>query len=193
MTDKQWFKFYLPAWSACADANTWLSKKGVFLGKQAPMFGRAEAGELYNQVWIAAQQLALAEHRALKPDDFRHACHIVALGRPKSSKDFTNAECDRVVCLFKILTNPDDIDALIEWDHPEIAAVKRLKWSIEHAAPDAYVRKIAADKFGTRLWEDLEEGQLRHLAMTLRHRRGAWAHQRTPAAAEAATSSDNPF
>lgn len=171
MTEKQHKRFYLPAWLKCADRNDWRTAKGRLIGKPHANFGVGISRELYNQVWIAAQQLSLTEHRALKPDDLRHACTIVALGRYKSSKDFTNAECDRVVTLFKVLTEPDDIDAQIDWEHPSNAARRRLLWVIEHSAPDAYVRAIAADKFGTRLWEDLENQQLQYLAVTLKERR----------------------
>jgi hypothetical protein len=187
MTEKQHKRFYLAAWNRCANARDWRTEKGRFTGRMIPQFGVGTVRELYTQVWTAAHQLALTDHRAIKPDDFRHACHIVALGRDKGSKDFTSAECDRVVTLFKMLTEPDDIDAQIDWDHPENAALRRLKWAIEHSAPDPYVRAIAADKFGTKLWEDLEPQQLRYLMVTLNERR------RRKATSVAATAEANPF
>lgn len=103
--------------------------------------------------------------------ELRHGCHRVALGGDKSAKALTNAEADRVVALFNLIASPEDLDAMLAWEHPEAGAVKRLAWAIEHLAPAAYVEAVASDKFGTRAWRSLPEASLRQLALTLRNRK----------------------
>jgi hypothetical protein len=103
----------------------------------------------------------------------------------KSSKDLTNRELDRVVCLFRLLTEPDDIAAMVEWNNPDMGERKRLLYAIEHAAPEAYVAAIASDRFGTELWQDLAVPELRQLAVTLKGRQRRWNEEK-PAAARPA-------
>ncbi|HOQ48170.1 MAG TPA: hypothetical protein PLH97_10995 [Verrucomicrobiota bacterium] len=179
MTNGQKYKFYFPAWNACCQANGWHTSDGFATvdesrlseeGRKVLTFARQRALMRDGVKLLAAQPVKL--------DDLRHGAHWVALGRDKSSEDLTNAEVDRVVALFQVLTDPDDLGARLKWDAylrgEDPGEVKRLDWSIRHAAPDAYVRTIAADKFGTRAWEHLNVNQKRQLAITLTERRRAW-------------------
>jgi hypothetical protein len=125
-----------------------------------------------------ARQHAAQNSRAITPEDLRKACVCYITGRFQSAKDLTSAQFSRLLTLFRLLINPDDLDAVMDWDHPDRDEVKRVKYFIEHAAPDAYVRAIAAGRFGARLWEDLELWQLKQLANTLRARRGRWNQSR---------------
>lgn len=168
MTDAQKFRFYLPPWRDCVKANRWHMEKGRLCG--AGLEAPAALTELA-QVVTFARQLAATAHRGPLVNDLRHGCHIVALGRDKSSKEFTNAELDRVESLFRLLTDPDDINARLDWEDPTRAAKRRQLWFIRNAAPAAYVRAIARDKFGTADWENLTVAQLKFLAMTLANRR----------------------
>lgn len=54
-------------------------------------------------------------------DAKRHELHQKALGYRKSSKDFTNAEFDKVLGVFRAITRPDDLSAqLRQMDQPEL-------------------------------------------------------------------------
>jgi hypothetical protein len=174
MTAAQKFKFYFPAWTACVRANSWRKERGRLVGHNLqPATGNLQP-ELA-KVFTFATQRALQAGRSLAVDDLRHGCHLVALGRDKSSADLTNAEVDKVVTLFHLLANPDDLDARLGWDAyargEDPGAVRRLEWFIVKSAPEAYIRSVSADKFGTRQWEQLTLPQKKHLAMTLANRR----------------------
>lgn len=174
MTREQLIRFYFPRWHSCAKANDWRMVGGRLLATRRKSDAATLAGQLHQAVWTAAEQIALQGHRAVTAEDLRHACTVAALGRYKSSKDFDNKEADRVTTLFRLLENPDDIDAMMDWNDPERSARRRVMWSIEHAAPEGYVRRIAEDRFGTSRWEDLEIHQLRQLAVTLKQRKRKW-------------------
>lgn len=169
MTDAQKFHFYFPAWNACVKANGWRKVKGRLQIAECEM----RSAEL-NQVLVFAEQRATMALRGLSTDDLRHGCHIVALGKDKSSADLTNAEVDRVVTLFQLLTDPDDLTARLAWDAyqrgEDPGAVKRVEYFIRRC-PEAYVRAVSADKFGTRQWENLTVKQKGLLSMTLANRK----------------------
>lgn len=71
-------------------------------------------------------------------DNKRHELHRRALGRDKSSKDFTNAELDKVIAVFRAVSDGGNLDAqLAALDQPEnrrAAMVKRC-----HAAAGSFV------------------------------------------------------
>jgi hypothetical protein len=168
MTLNQKFKFYFPAWNDCCQANSWrMEKKRLVIDE-------SRITEEGRKVLTLARQRAQMANRPTAVDDMRHGAHILALGRDKSSEHLTNAEVDRVVTLFRLLQDPEDLDAVMKWQSyqrgEDPGEIKRLDYAIGHAAPDAYVRQICADRFGTRMWEDLEKSQKRQLAMTLKER-----------------------
>lgn len=113
--------------------------------------------------------IAQKQHRAPKQDDIRHAVHVVALGKDKSSKDLTNREFDRVLCLLRLLIDPDNLEEVIRWENPDLDERKRLVWFIDNF-PAQYVRQIASDKFKQPGLDQLSMAQLRMLATTLRNR-----------------------
>jgi hypothetical protein len=169
MTERQQKRFYFPAWNECVLANQWRMEKKRLIIPEDRLTAEGR------QVVDFALQRAAAEHRGPTLDDLRHAAHIVAFGRDKSSTSLTNAETDKIVTLFRLLTDPENLDAVIAWAAylrgEDPGSVKRVEWFITNAAPDAYVRQIAADRFGTRQWENLNLGQKRSLAMTLSNRK----------------------
>jgi hypothetical protein len=176
MTEAQQRKFYFPAWNRAAGRHDWVMRGGRLVGKRLDVFGLAQVNGLYQRVWAAAAERALQGHRGVTAEDLRHGCHVVALGQDKGSGDLTSGECDRVVCLFRLMADPDDLDAQIAWEHPEEGEKKRLKWVIGQAAPEAYISAISKDRFGTIFWEtDLSAGQLRQLLMTLKGRQRKWS------------------
>lgn len=169
MTDAQKFRFYFPAWTACVRANGWHMAKGRLAGAIEPGTRSAE----HSAVIEHAQRFAVASGRTLNLETLRHGAHIVALGRDKSSADLSNQELERVVALFAVVADPDDLAARLTWDAyqrgEDPGAVKRVEWFIRRC-PDAYARAVAQDKFGTRQWENLTLAQKRTLSLTLKNR-----------------------
>ena len=105
---------------------------------------------------------------AVDAEVLRHACHVVALGRQKSSKLLTNAELDRVSLVFKLIINGDDLAARIAWEQPDQGQIKRLTWSIKNTAPEALIVHVCKDKFSRADWWNLGTTELRQLLMTLK-------------------------
>lgn len=167
---------YWRRWAAVCHANDWTWIKGRL---------KAEALRDYSEhhvaVWKIAGELALQKHRAVTAEDLRHACHVYALGRDASHQEMTNAQFSRLLALWGdgrdkwgLLNEPDCLESRMHWDDPKLDQVERTKAFIKNAAPDAYVRTVSEHKFGTRMWEWLDAGQLHQLAMTLSNRKAAW-------------------
>jgi len=170
MTEKQAFRLYFPKWRECCEANYWRTVKGAVLIDEARL---NEWGK--KVVTLAKQKGAGARPpHAATMDDLRHAAHIVAIGKDKSSKDLTNAELDRVLALFGLVTDQENLDASLDWDDPSRQEEKRLDWCLKNLAPDGYVRSICRGKFGVREWEGLTTWQKRQLVMTLKERKRSW-------------------
>lgn len=186
MTDAQKFRFYFPAWQAVVRAYGWRKSKGrLVTADTAP-----SAGEELTRVQVLATQRALQAGRSLTVEDLRHGAHIVALGRDKSSADLTNADLDRVVTLFAVLADPDNLAARLKWDAylrgEDPGAVARVEYFIRRA-PEAYVRAVSHGRFGTRQWEALTVAQKRLLSMTLANRK-----PQLPNPAPVAAGADDP-
>lgn len=158
---------YFRLWHQCCLANGWRMKAGRLLWNPESL---SDEGR---QVVALATQRAVQEHRSVTVDDLRHGCSILALKRDKSSKHFTNADLDRVFCLFRLLTNPLDLRAITEWQAyargEDPGSDKRSRWRIGKA-PSAYAGQVSADMYGTRNIENLNDGQRRNLAGALRQR-----------------------
>lgn len=170
MTAKQRERFYFPAWSQAAKARGWT--KGVM--DSAPMPTSSPAvNEILNDLYDFAEVTARAEHREIKPDDFRHACHFVALGRDMSCTDLTNDECEKVVALFRILADPDDLRAQMAWNSPKDARRRRMLWWIRHHCVESYVVEVCRNRFGHDEPANLTYDQLLQLHMTLKNRPAA--------------------
>ncbi len=107
-------------------------------------------------------------------DRERHACHVRALGRDKSSIDFTNADLDAVLAAFRAIYDPSNITTQID---QEKQAVKRSLWRIgqlckDQGKPQAYAegiaRKMNAEgKLGTPFLEDLDPAGLKKVIIAL--------------------------
>lgn len=174
MTEAQKFHFYFPAWNACVRAHGWRKEKGRLVGAGLSTLDPRPSTEELAKVLTFAHQRAITAGRSVTTEDLRHAAHIVALGRDKSSADLTNAEVDRVVTLFKLLADPDNLSVRLDWDAylrgEDPGSVKRVEFYIRKC-PEAYVRSLSASLFGTRIWENLTVKQKARLSMTLANRR----------------------
>ena len=167
MTPAQRTRFYFPAWHRAMRAN-WRTEKGRLIE-----LDDAPVSELKQSVCDCAVTLALQQHRAPVADDLRHACHVVAIGRAKSSSDLANAEVERVVLLFRLLADPDDLDARINYDRPACAQRRRMEWALAHRYIPGYVTSISRELFGTSNWHTLKDDALHQLVMTLQNRPNA--------------------
>jgi len=180
MTDAQRTRYYFPAWHRACESLGWRMERGRFIGLRKPVHGVADVDALYQRVWMAAEALALQAHRAITAEDLRHGCHVAALGRDKSANDLTNAELDSVVSLFKLLHEPDDLDAIIAIQHPENAERKRLVIGLRKRAPEAKLVSIArnlkawAGEWEEPFWEDLPLAGLRVLSRIISREQKKW-------------------
>ena len=174
MSPNQHKFFYLKEWTPCARANNWHSLTALY-GQPAREGSHPLDQELLAQVRACAKQLAQREHRGERPNDFRHACHLVALTREKSSLDLTNDECTRVVDLFRVLREPDNLKFIAHWEDPLLSKKENLIIQAKAKAPMQYIAAIIADKFHTRVLEDLSIGQLQKLCFTLNQRQAKWS------------------
>jgi len=162
--------FYWRAWAAVVRSHNWRMANGRLQGQRASMWVSPELNAVYQLCWDTAEALAAQQHRAVTVDDLRHGCHYAALGVAKSSTDFTNADCDAVLALFRLLAEPDRIENVINFDHAhEIGERRRYVFAIERA-PQSYWQKIACDRFGHSRLDDLSLEELKQLAMTIRAR-----------------------
>lgn len=168
MTTAQQRRLYFPAWNNAARNHGW-HKAGLWRGAE-PFFGSPMLNPIYQRICAIALERSpsgpCGEH-------FRHACHIVAFGQDKSSSTLTNRELDRILALFALLADPDDLDAMLRWNNPEQEARKRMLWWLRKNCEPAYIAQIAREKFATDRWETLDYEDLRKLHMTLKNRPNA--------------------
>lgn len=195
MTEAQQKRFYFPAWNKCAWSKGWVMEKGRLLANMVDHRARfgawpEPARTAGLQVLDYAEQLARQEHRGVTAADLRHGCNLVAsAGRKSSSEDLDNRETNRVVSLFRLLQEPEDLDAIMLWLNPDESDRKGLASFIRKQAPEATLVAISKRAFGTIFWEDLQHGQLKWLLRQVKGRQRAWGKP-VGAAAEA---EGNPF
>jgi hypothetical protein len=111
-------------------------------------------------------------------DAKRHALHVKALGVAKSSKKFTNADLDKVLAVFRAVSDGGNLDAqldLLEQDKKRAAlvlsrlAVLRVHLGLEPGRESAYVAGIAKKLFGpeAQQYQHLSDVQLAQLEGTV--------------------------
>lgn len=166
-------------WSRVCQVNDWKMAGGRLSAGAAP----ADCSVWHRYVWHVATDLATREHRAVTPEDLRHSCYVVSTSavpgrrsakQANSMTQLENWSFSRLLHLWALLVEPDDVAAAKHWSDPSLDTRSSYVASIKSSAPDAYVRSISADRFGTRMWENCDVGQLRELAMTIRSRKKAW-------------------
>jgi hypothetical protein len=155
----------------------WREEKGRLLvsikGQRAEIEGwPAPAREAGLSVLDYAEQSAAEGRRRVTATDLRHGCNRVATaGRTESSGKMSNQEVNRVAVLFKLLRDPDNLDAVMEWLHPENADRRSLLSFMRKVASEPALVAIARNAFGTVLLEELEEEQLRWILKNVKGRR----------------------
>lgn len=102
-------------------------------------------------------------------DAERYVIYLQACGKD-SIKKLNNKDFDMVLAHFRSISDPGDFDAQM---HAEQGTHDRATWSIREAAKtlgDAYIAKVASERFHTSDWRGLTDRQLSQLAMTLNNR-----------------------
>jgi hypothetical protein len=84
---------------------------------------------LYRREWNKARQVLRKTMTPKEADAERHAIHVLALGKDKSSLNLTNADLDEVLKRFKALSQPANFVAQVEL---ETMGAKRRRWTIRH-------------------------------------------------------------
>ena len=164
MTEAQRKRFYFPAWRAACRANGWRLERGRLVADAARL--GVEGRAVLNFAW----QRASREHRAPGLDDLRHGAHLYALGCDKRSAELAHREVDRIVTLFRLLADPDDLGARLAWEAPERAERDGLVRYLQTLAPEAVIRAIARNAWDTTDWERRELSDLKWLVRTLKEK-----------------------
>jgi len=167
-------KLYFIAWQAAARAHGWTSKAGLAAALTAHCAGQVWESPQLNESLATIYGLALfdaqRDGREVSADDLRHAITTFALGRHVSSKQFTNADFDKVFALLRLLANPTDLRNLLAVQDGGESGARRRQIFVIMRAPERYWQRIAADRFGHTDLDRLTLEQLRQLALTLRNR-----------------------
>lgn len=177
MTEGQRNRFFMPEWQKCVRANGWHTSGGFAVvdearlneeGRQAVALARQRARMRDGALLCGPQPFTLS--------DLRHGCYIVAIRRDKETEHLSNDDQDRIVALFKLLADPDDLAALQNWQAYQRGENpgnrKRRKWFIKSRAPEAVSRHIAMDltRGRTKDLESLSDQEESNLARVLAQR-----------------------
>jgi|SRR5580698_5569740 hypothetical protein len=176
---------YIRRWITVVRANHWVMRKGRLVDNAIG----AKASEWHGAVWTAATQKARQEYCGVTAHHLRHACHWVAFGRWKSSKDLSNPEFNRLLVLFGnerpmngggmkgLLVDPLDLASIQAWENPEESERASFVAWLRQTGHEAALIAISSNAFGTRLWSELPMESLRYLAKQVRRRPGGNAER----------------
>lgn len=101
---------------------------------------------LYFREWRAVQKV--------DPGADRHALHVRALGHDRSSKDLTNQDLDKVLAVFRAISDPGNLGAQLR---AQAGSRSRLEHRLAEITqclglfvddPAGYVAKVVADRWG---------------------------------------------
>jgi hypothetical protein len=178
MTATQRMRFYFPAWSRVSRAMGWVMVRGRLGADLAAQRSSAEEmvpthplrGDL-PKLLDTAERLSVENHRAVIPEDLRHAANLVASnGRTGSSQQLTNNELNRAVALFDLVVDPGDVSALVRYGCPGKSERDAIAWYLPRYGQENAVRAIAQNAFGTADFEALDLPQLRWLMKQIKPR-----------------------
>jgi hypothetical protein len=216
---------YWRQWGRVTRTNHWhadctaLTLPGSRARGRCPRFRGADHSQWHRGVFGCAELLARQAGRAISADDLRKGCHVYAFGSVTSSKHLDNEQFDRLLNVFSLLIDSDNLVAVAERNDYEaydraaarISECRRLGIDADVVLPDhpgerrrhlaflgkipeGVVASICRDKFGSTSWRTLPLASLRHLTMTLKNRRAYEHRPMRPAEPELVMASDNePF
>jgi hypothetical protein len=156
---------------------------------------------LYFREWGKVRAVLLVKGIDPKQADAkRHALHKKALGADKSSKDFTNADLDKVLAEFYAITRPGDLGVQLRQQEQVFArkedAAKKIEAMLaeigserNHAAyVDGIVRKVIR---GKKSWDELNDREANVLVGVLLRRVNYQRRARAKLEAAQAAADDN--
>lgn len=162
---------YGRTWGAVCAANDWRMARGR-LAPEAEVT-RARTDE-HRAVWKLAEQHAMQQHRSVTVDDLRRGCGAMITRKFCSTKDLTNPQFSRLLDLFAVLIDPDDLNARMNWDHPERREREQVLRTIHALAPSAYIESVAREFYQVSAWEtDATLPQLKRFIWILKQHRDA--------------------
>ena len=139
---------------------------------------------LYFRLWNDVRRVLLRQ--GVTPaavDGHRHDLHEVALGYQRSSKEFTNAELDKVLAHFRAIAHPDDLTSQL--DAQQQARKRKLfvldglcrQLGVERSYAEGIVRRMnSRGSLAHSHLDDLDDAGLRKALSALNaelHRRRA--------------------
>ena len=151
---------YFRLWGAAFKAN-WLARDGA-------VFPNSET----RNPWTKKVEPQDNWPSNMDADTLRRRCHMAACGQNISSKKLTNAQLDRVLCLFKLLADPGDLDSVLLWDNPTLGTRKRMEYFLARHN-ESYVFRVMQSKFRVGSISELTEPQLKQLCVTIANRPNA--------------------
>ena len=162
---------YFRRWSAACRAQGWKMVKGRLAAEPLPPAGSEAALVLQ---W--AVQLGLDQHRAPVMDDLRYAIHLVACGKAISSQKLNNRQIDRVFALLDLLSEPDNLNFVMNWMNPEGRTEAWLREFITAQFHDDYIATLCERMHRGQPLEHLPKPELLSLLRTLKDRPNAAKH-----------------
>lgn len=162
----------------------------------------AQTGLYWREYSLARDWFRSHGRSASQADEMRHTLHERALGRAKSSKDFTNADLDKVLAAFRAVHDGGNLDAQLAAEDQPAARVQALISNVRHLASDcvsregterAYLDGLAVNLFRADSYQELDERQLQQLRGVLFKRLAQLRKKAGKAEAAAAGGGPNPF
>lgn len=135
MTDYQRKRLYGPAWTP-AFAACWVRDHGTIRPRPGRPSAPANSGRPRPEdVEQLAGVIAERAGRPVTESDLRRACRWLVLGRDVPDGNTLNAtdELDRVLTAFRLLANPDCLDAGQDWENPARPARRRIIHGLERS------------------------------------------------------------
>lgn len=179
-------------WGRVCAQNKWRMVKGR-LDIEAI---EANGSEFHGKVWAFAEAIALKNNRAVTPDDLRKGTYTFALGTAKSLTKFENADLDRVLLVFQLLIEPDNLSAVKDWlayekfdkaraeiercrkarevcnvTLPDDPGERRRHLHFINQNPQGVIKHLVRQRFAGVLPEDMPLSDLRDFSKTLKNRR----------------------
>jgi len=133
-------RLYGPVWTACWRAN-WTKDAGRIVpkpGRSEPTGGLPTPTDVEDM----AGRIAAREQRDVTEADLRRAARYLALGRDvPSGANLNDADLDRVLALFRLLSAPDAIAPIVAWENPDEAQRARIVRGLRHCGvPEGLMR-----------------------------------------------------
>jgi hypothetical protein len=188
MTDGQKYGLYLPVWQRVQKARGW-ARKPLDLDEDKFRMWPDPAGPAALRVLTFAKQTAASECRNVAAEDLRRACTLVATmdmdvsAATPSSKHLNNRQVNHLVALFRLLIDPDDLQAVNDWLHPENAEKRGMVSLLRKLAPEGTLRAIFSNAYGTKEWDEGDKQQMVWLLKQVKGRQRKW-HREPVMAAE---------